>query len=100
MKKNGYVRRFLALFLTLMMIMADSSVTTFAATVGMVKQQNGDEQQAAEGENQKKVYTYEDSKVIVTATLENADAVPDNANFVQSSLLLPPYQKELRICIF
>ena len=40
MKKNGYVRRFLALFLTLMMIMADSSVTTFAATVGMVKQQN------------------------------------------------------------
>ena len=47
MKKNGYVRRFLALFLTLMMIMADSSVTTFAATVGMVKQQNGDEQQAA-----------------------------------------------------
>ena len=47
MKKNGYVRRFLALFLTLMMIMADSSVTTFAATVGMVEQQNGDEQQAA-----------------------------------------------------
>ena len=40
MKKNGYVRRFLALFLTLMMIMADLSVTTFAATVGMVKQQN------------------------------------------------------------
>ena len=59
MKKNGYVRRFLALFLTLMMIMADSSVTTFAATVGMVKQQNGDEQQAAEGENQKKGYIYE-----------------------------------------
>ena len=47
MKKNGYVRRFLALFLTLVMIMADSSVTTFAATVGMVKQQSGDEQQAA-----------------------------------------------------
>lgn len=47
MKKNGYVRRFLALFLTLMMIMADSSVTTFAATVGMVKQQNGENQQAA-----------------------------------------------------
>ena len=40
MKKNGYVRRFLALFLTLVMVMADSSVTTFAATVGMVKQQN------------------------------------------------------------
>ena len=47
MKKNGYVRRFLALFLTLVMIMADSSVTTFAATVGMVTQQNGDEQQIA-----------------------------------------------------
>ena len=47
MKKNGYVRRFLALFLTLVMIMADSSVTTFAATVGRVKQQNGNEQQAA-----------------------------------------------------
>ena len=40
MKKNGYLRRFLALFLALVMIMADSSVTTFAATVGMVKQQN------------------------------------------------------------
>ncbi|MDD5803217.1 MAG: hypothetical protein PUE78_02715, partial [Clostridia bacterium] len=47
MKKNGYVRRFLALFLTLVMIMADSSVTTFAATVGMVRQQNGENQQAA-----------------------------------------------------
>ena len=34
MKKNGYLRRFLALFLALVMIMADSSVTTFAATVG------------------------------------------------------------------
>ena len=40
MKKNGYLRRFLALFLALVMIMADSSVTTFAATVGRVKQQN------------------------------------------------------------
>ena len=40
MKKNGYLRRFLALFLALVMIMADSSVTTFAATVGMVSQQN------------------------------------------------------------
>lgn len=36
MKKNGYLRRFLALFLALVMIMADSSVTTFAATVGRV----------------------------------------------------------------
>ncbi len=40
MKKNGYLRRFLALFLAFVMIMADSSVTTFAATVGMVSQQN------------------------------------------------------------
>ena len=40
MKKNGYLRRFLALFLALVMIMADSSVTTFAATVGMVKQKS------------------------------------------------------------
>ena len=40
MKKNGYVRRFLALFLTLVMIMADSSMTTFAATVGMVSTQS------------------------------------------------------------
>ena len=34
MKKNGYVRRFLALFLTLMMIMADSSVTTLCGDGG------------------------------------------------------------------
>ena len=40
MKKNGYLRSFLALFLAFVMIMADSSVTTFAATVGMVSQQN------------------------------------------------------------
>ena len=40
MKKNGYLRRFLALFLALVMIMADSSVTTFAATVGRVKQKS------------------------------------------------------------
>ena len=48
MKKNGYLRRFLALFLALVMIMADSSVTTFAATVGRVKQKSA----AAETENQ------------------------------------------------
>ena len=40
MKKNGYLRSFLALFLALVMIMADSSVTTFAATVGMVSTQS------------------------------------------------------------
>ena len=39
MKKNGYLRSFLALFLAFVMIMADSSVTTFAATVGRVRKQ-------------------------------------------------------------
>ena len=82
MKKNGYLRSFLALFLAFVMIMADSSVTTFAATVGMVKQKSA----AAETENQQTVYTYEDSKVTVTATLENADAVPDNAKFVVTKM--------------
>ena len=48
MKKNGYLRRFLALFLALVMIMADSSVTTFAATVGRVKQKSA----AAESSSQ------------------------------------------------
>ena len=84
MKKNGYLRRFLALFLALVMIMADSSVTTFAATVGMVKQKSADAE--VETENQQTVYTYEDSKVTVTATLENVDAVPDNAKFVVTKM--------------
>ena len=48
MKKNGYLRRFLALFLALVMIMADSSVTTFAATMGRVKQKSA----AAESSSQ------------------------------------------------
>ena len=48
MKKNGYLRRFLALFLALVMIMADSSVTTFEATVGRVKQKSA----AAESSSQ------------------------------------------------
>ena len=39
MKKNGYLRSFLALFLAFVMIMADSSVTTYAATVGRVRKQ-------------------------------------------------------------
>ena len=43
MKKNGHLRRFLALFLALVMIMADSSVTTFAGTVGMVRQKSAEE---------------------------------------------------------
>ena len=91
MKKNGYLRRFLALFLALVMIMADSSVTTFAATVGRVKQKSA----AAETENQQTVYTYEDSKVTVTATLENADAVPDNAKFVAGEEVDERYWKHV-----
>ena len=47
MKKNGYLRRFLALFLALVMIMADSSVTTFAATVGRVKQKSAEAEGSA-----------------------------------------------------
>ena len=90
MKKNGYLRRFLALFLALVMIMADSSVTTFAATVGRVKQKSA----AAETENQQTVYTYEDSKVTVTATLENADAVPDNAKFVVTKMNIADHQDD------
>ena len=90
MKKNGYLRRFLALFLALVMIMADSSVTTFAATVGRVKQKSA----AEETENQKTVYTYEDSKVTVTATLENADAVPDNAKFVVTKMNKADHQDD------
>lgn len=42
MKKNGYLRSFLALFLAFVMIMADSSVTTYAATVGRVKQKSAE----------------------------------------------------------
>lgn len=90
MKKNGYLRSFLALFLAFVMIMADSSVTTFAATVGMVKQKSA----AAETENQQTVYTYEDSKVTVTATLENADAVPDNAKFVVTKMNKADHQDD------
>lgn len=92
MKKNGYLRRFLALFLALVMIMADSSVTTFAATVGRVKQKSADAE--AETENQQTVYTYEDSKVTVTATLENADAVPDNAKFVVTKMNKADHQED------
>ena len=90
MKKNGYLRSFLALFLAFVMIMADSSVTTFAATVGRVKQKSA----AAETENQQTVYTYEDSKVTVTATLENADAVPDNAKFVVTKMNKADHQDD------
>ena len=90
MNKNGYLRRFLALCLALVMIMADSSVTTFAATVGRVKQKSA----AAETENQQTVYTYEDSKVTVTATLENADAVPDNAKFVVTKMNKADHQDD------
>ena len=48
MKKNGHLRRFLALFLALVMIMADSSVTTFAGTVGMVRQKSAAEENSSQ----------------------------------------------------
>ena len=34
MKKNGYLRKFIAMFLVFVMLMADSSMTTFADVVG------------------------------------------------------------------
>lgn len=43
MKKNGYLRKFIAMFLVFVMLMADSSMTTFAETVGSVRQQNADQ---------------------------------------------------------
>ena len=50
MKKNGYLRKFIAMFLVFVMLMADSSMTTFASsfTVGRVKQQNADEDVAVQ----------------------------------------------------
>ena len=58
MKKNGYLRKFIAMFLVFVMLMADSSMTTFASsfTVGRVKQQNADEDNGIDlqsGENGK-----------------------------------------------
>ena len=43
MKKNGYLRKFIVMFLVFVMLMADSSMTTFAETVGSVRQQNADQ---------------------------------------------------------
>ena len=53
MKKNGYLRKFIAMFLVFVMLMADSSMTTFASsfTVGRVKQQNADEGIAVQSSN-------------------------------------------------
>lgn len=53
MKKNGYLRKFIAMFLVFVMLMADSSMTTFADsfTVGRVKQQNADEGVAVQSSN-------------------------------------------------
>ena len=53
MKKNGYLRKFIAMFLVFVMLMADSSMTTFASsfTVGRVKQQNADEGVAVQSSN-------------------------------------------------
>ena len=44
MKKNGYLRKFIAMFLVFVMLMADSSMTTFAEVVGREMQQNADEE--------------------------------------------------------
>ena len=43
MKKNGYLRKFIAMFLVFVMLMADSSMTTFADVVGRSVQQNADQ---------------------------------------------------------
>lgn len=43
MKKNGYLRKFIAMFLVFVMLMADSSMTTFADVVGRYVQQNQNE---------------------------------------------------------
>lgn len=53
MKKNGYLRKFIAMFLVFVMLMADSSMTTFASsfTFGRVKQQNADEGVAVQSSN-------------------------------------------------
>ena len=53
MKKNGYLRKFIAMFLVFVMLMADSSMTTFANsfTVGRVKQRNADEGVAVQSSN-------------------------------------------------
>ena len=92
MKKNGYLRKFIAMFLVFVMLMADSSMTTFADVVGRSVQQNNSDNEVEinadenEAENQQTVYTYEDSNVTVTATLANADAVPDNAKFIVTKM--------------
>ena len=51
MKKNGYLRKFIAMFLVFVMLMADSSMTTFAAVVGRYVQQNEDEGIAVQSAN-------------------------------------------------
>ena len=92
MKKNGYLRKFIAMFLVFVMLMADSSMTTFADVVGRSVQQNNSDNEVEinadenEAENQQTVYTYEDSNVTVTVTLANADAVPDNAKFIVTKM--------------
>ena len=51
MKKNGYLRKFIAMFLVFVMLMADSSMTTFADVVGRAVQQNADEGVAVQSAN-------------------------------------------------
>lgn len=51
MKKNGYLRKFIAMFLVFVMLMADSSMTTFADVVGRSVQQNADQSVAVQSED-------------------------------------------------
>ena len=94
MKKNGYLRRFLALFLALVMIMADSSVTTFAATVGRVKQQNATAENSSQYsiqvnipseldlENMEYKYLTLGTKELYQAVVPKSDVVPLHAGTI------------------
>ena len=63
MKKNGYLRKFIAMFLVFVMLMADSSMTTFADVVGRSVQQNAVEDE----ENGIDLQSADDVNVTVTA---------------------------------
>ena len=63
MKKNGYLRKFIAMFLVFVMLMADSSMTTFADVVGRSVQQNAVEDE----ENGIDLQSANDVNVTVTA---------------------------------
>ncbi|MCR4807486.1 MAG: hypothetical protein K5857_07400, partial [Lachnospiraceae bacterium] len=51
-------------------------------TVGEDEETEEEEEEEEEDEATKRVYTYEDADVSVTATLQYADAIPDDAEFV------------------